>query len=47
MTRPIDPALITYTNIIYALHALAVLFGIAGIRTVAAVSCSACHPWSR
>jgi uncharacterized membrane protein len=34
MTRPIDPALITYTNIIYALHALAVLFGIAGIRTV-------------
>jgi len=32
--RPVDASLITYTNIIYALHALAVLMGLSTAHTV-------------
>ncbi len=34
LAQPIDPSLITYTHVIYALHSLAVLVGLAGTATV-------------
>lgn len=34
VTPPVDASLITYTNIIYALHALAVLMGLSTAHTV-------------
>ena len=32
--RPPDPGLVTYTNVMYALHALAALIGILGASTI-------------
>jgi uncharacterized membrane protein len=32
--RPVDQALVTYTNIIYALHALAVVIGLTSAHTI-------------
>ena len=32
--RPVDPGLVTYTHVIYALHALSVLIGVTGPATI-------------
>jgi hypothetical protein len=45
----VDQSLITYTNIIYALHALAVIIGLSSAHTIVGSSSAACPrswPWS-